>query len=355
MEIAKVTKSPPGGGKQSRPSTALASVPSATRDTSARGGAGKVRRKNFGRIGILMGGPSSERGISFKSGKAVFDTLKQLGLDVVEIDINTDNIEENINLIKSHKINCAFLALHGCFGEDGQMQNILESIKIPYTGSGVLASRLAMDKVASRAIFESRGLNVPKYVVINKSSINKDYNIRHDLNLPLVIKPAASGSSIGLSIIDREEDLKKSLESAFAFDNRVIVEEYISGREMTVGILDGHTLPIIEIIPKNNFFDYEAKYQPGLTDYVVPAKLEEGLARIVSKTALSAHKLLGCFGCSRVDMILSNRKVPFVLEVNTIPGLTSTSLLPKAAKTVGIEFNELCLKLIELAYEPRPS
>jgi len=319
---------------------------------------------NFGRIGVLMGGPSAEREISLKSGKAVYEALKQSGLEAVAIDVATDTKEEIINLIKSHNINCAFLALHGCFGEDGQIQKILEVLKIPYTGSGVEASRLAMDKIASRRLFETAGLKVPRYVVIDKprpfakvrgkSSYNTNLRVHNNLGLPLVIKPAAQGSSIGLSIIDKEEGLDKAVDLAFSFDKKVIVEEYIRGREMTVGILDGHALPVIEIIPKKMFFDYEAKYQPGMTDYIVPARLDERIAKKLRTIALSAHKLLGCFGCSRVDMILNKENLPVVLEVNTIPGLTDSSLLPKAAKSCGIEFNELCIKLIRLAYEKTP-
>lgn len=306
--------------------------------------------RRFGRIGVFMGGPSTEREISLKSGKAVYESLKTFGLEVVAIDIKTDNTKEIIHLIKSHKINCAFLALHGRFGEDGQIQQILENLKIPYTGSGIKASRLAMDKVASRKIFEANGLRIPKYIVVDRLFY---YKLNNNLSLPLVIKPATHGSSIGLTIIDREKELDKALDLAFSFDHRVIIEEYIKGREVTVGILAERALPVIEIIPKKRFFDYEAKYQPGMTDYVVPAKLEERLSRKIRKTALTAHKLLGCFGCSRVDMILNEQNIPVVLELNSIPGLTNTSLLPKAAETEGIEFNELCFKLIRLAYEKK--
>jgi len=309
-------------------------------------------RKKFGRIGVLMGGPSAEREISFKSGNAVFEALKQSGLDVAAIEIKTDKIGENINLIKSQKINCAFIALHGRFGEDGQIQGVLEILKIPYTGSGVFASRLAMDKVASRSLFEAWGLEVPRYKVINKGSYNKFLRASGNIGMPLVIKPASQGSSIGLSIVDKEADFRKAVDLAFGFDERVIIEEYIRGRELTVGILAGRPLPVIEIIPKKTFFDYEAKYKPGMTSYVVPAELEERIAKKVKKAALSCHEILGCFGCSRVDMILDSKgKEPFILELNTIPGFTSTSLLPKAAKTVGIGFNELCVRLIRLAYE----
>lgn len=303
--------------------------------------------KQFGRIGVLMGGPSSEREVSLKSGKAVYEILKQLGLQAVAIDIQTDNLKENISLLKSYKINCAFIALHGRFGEDGQIQALLDSLKISYTGSGAQASRLAMDKIASHKIFGAHGLSVPRYKVLEKT----DRIVCDNLIFPLVVKPATHGSSIGLSIVDKNEELDKAMDLAFGFDEKVIIEEYIRGREVTVGILEEKALPVIEIVPKKRFFDFEAKYQPGLTEYIVPANLEEGIAKKIQESALLAHKLLGCFGFSRVDMILSQDKIPFVLEVNSIPGLTPMSLLPKAAKIAGIEFGQMCLKLIELAYE----
>lgn len=306
--------------------------------------------KKFGRIGVLMGGPSTEREISLKSGKTVYQSLRQIGIEAVAIDIKTDNIEENIRLLKSQRIDCAFLALHGRFGEDGGIQEILEKIGIPYTCSGVSASKLAMDKVASRRIFQENGLFTPKYNLLHRSAYRTQGRQYNGLSLPLVVKPATHGSSIGLSIIDKKEDLDKAVDLAFGLDERVIIEDYIRGREVTVGILDDLALPVIEIIPKKRFFDYEAKYQAGMTEYIVPAKLENEVARKIQKSALSAHQLLGCRGCSRVDMILNADNMVYVLEVNTIPGLTETSLLPKAAKTAGIEFAELCLRLIELAY-----
>ncbi len=305
----------------------------------------------FGRIGVLMGGPSSEREISLKSGKTVYESLKQHSIDVVPLDIKTDNVEENIILIKSHNISCAFLALHGRFGEDGQIQQILDDLRIPYTCSGVRASQLAMDKIASRKMFETHALNVPEYEIVDKDFYNTNWRMQNNFNLPWVIKPATHGSSIGLSIIDKKEDLNNALDLAFGFDERVIIEEYIRGREVTVGILNEEVLPVIEIIPKRRFFDYTAKYQPGMTEYIVPAQLDKEITDKIQDIALSAHKLLGCSGCSRVDMILSRENTPYVLEINTIPGLTETSLLPKAAKTVGIDFAELCLRLIQGAYE----
>jgi len=168
---------------------------------------------------------------------------------------------------------------------------------------------------------------------------------------PLVVKPVACGSSIGLSIVENRHELNKAIDLAFKFDDRILIEGYIRGREMTVGILDNKALPVIEIVPKKRFFDYEAKYREGMTDYIAPAKIGGGVLRRIQDAALSAHNLLGCFGCSRVDVILSEDNAPFILEVNSIPGFTKTSLLPKAAKIAGIEFSALCLRLIELAFK----
>jgi D-alanine-D-alanine ligase len=305
-----------------------------------------------GKIGVLMGGLSSEREISLKSGKAVYEALRHARLEASPIDIKTEDAEENLALLKSQNPDCAFIALHGRFGEDGRIQGLLERLKIPYTGSGVLASRLAMDKAASRNIFKLHGLHVPRHKVIKKEFPDAYPGLIKGLKFPLVIKPSNGGSSIGLSIIEKEKGLDKALNLAFKFDQRAIIEEYIKGREVTVGILDKQALPVIEIIPRKKFFDYQAKYIPGMTDYKIPAALEDNLAGKIRQAAFSAHKLLGCSGCSRVDMILSDaHNLPFILELNTIPGLTSTSLLPKAAMTAGIDFTDLCLRLIKLAYE----
>jgi D-alanine-D-alanine ligase len=310
-------------------------------------------KEKFGRIGVLMAGPSTEKKISLKSGHAVCAALKDSGFNAVPVLIKTAKLGDNLRLLKLKKIDCAFIALHGKFGEDGGIQKILNDLKIPYTGSGVRASRLAMDKVSSRKIFREHGLKVPRSEVLDRNTY-RDFDCAK-LGLPLVVKPATHGSSIGLSIVGRSEDLPAAIDLAFKFDQTIIIEEHIKGRELTVGILEEKAMPVIEIVPKHAFFDYQAKYQKGLTRYVVPAKLSPGLTRKVKEAALSAHKLLGCFGCSRVDIILDGKNAPFVLEVNTIPGMTATSLLPKAAKKTGISFSALCLKLIKLAYEKKKS
>jgi len=265
--------------------------------------------------------------------------------------VQTDSLRDTITLLKSHAIDCAFIAMHGRFGEDGQIQEILQGLGIPYTGSGVYASRLAMDKISSRRILQVNRLWVPRYKVLERQVHNANRKVYESIGFPLVVKPAMHGSSIGLSIVDHAEGLQRAIQEAFSFDEKVLVEEYIQGRELTVGILHNRVLPVIEIVPKKRFFDYEAKYQLGMTDYILPARIDEDVARSVQHAALAAHALLGCAGCSRVDIILRKDNTPCILEVNTIPGFTATSLLPKAARLAGIEFTELCLWLIRLAYE----
>lgn len=314
-----------------------------------------VKKNKLCKIGVLMGGPSTEREISLKSGKAVYEALTGQGLDTVAIDIKTDSVDENTRLLKSHNLACAFIALHGRFGEDGRIQELLEQLGITYTGSGILASWLAMDKIASRRIFEIYGLAVPRYKVINKSFYSPNWQVNRALKMPLVVKPATHGSSIGLSLVTQEKELDKAIETALGFDENILIEEYIPGREITVGILAEKALPVVEIMPTCKFFDYQAKYSAGLTDYRVPADIEEEVLKRVNQAALKAHKFLNCAGCSRVDIILSPDNIPYILEVNTIPGLTETSLLPKAARAGGIEFGQLCRKLIELAYAKEKS
>jgi len=316
--------------------------------------ASQINKITIGRIGVLMGGPSTERAVSLESGKTVCFALKNSGCDAVAIDLKTDSEKEVIEAIKNNRVAVAFLALHGRFGEDGTIQNILEKIKIPFTGSRKEASRLAMDKIASRKKFLEKNLRVPRHY-------NLKHDNKHDLEeiiayfggFPLVVKPASHGSSIGITLAQDKNGLKSAIGIAFKFDDNIIVEEFIAGRELTVGILEEKFLPVVEIIPKNQFFDFQAKYSSPETQYIVPARLLDGLNRAVQEAGLSAHQALGCYGCSRVDVILDKRNRPVVLEVNTIPGFTSHSLLPKAAAADNISFTELCLKLVRLAYEKK--
>ena len=312
----------------------------------------EIDLNSLGKIGILMGGPSSEREVSLVSGEAVYESLKGQDLDVVAIDVKTDDWQQNYQLIKEADIDIAFIALHGHFGEDGQIQAMLEEMNIPYTGSDPVASRLAMDKIASRRIFQEKGLPVPNYVVLLTKEVPELMpRITQDLLPPFVVKPAAQGSSIGLSIVQTEKQLNEAIKYAAGFNERIIIEEYISGREITVGILGDLVLPVVEIISQNEFYDYEAKYKPGKSNYVVPADLSVQVTTQAQGIAQTAHRLLGCSGFSRVDMRLNPDNISFVLEVNSIPGLTRTSLLPKAAKAAGVDFAQLCIYILRLAYE----
>ena len=329
---------------------------------------------------MLMGGASSEREISLRSGEAVASALKEEGYDVLPLDID-DNLRDIQKRLEEAHISVAFIALHGRFGEDGTIQKLLDCLNIPYTGSGAKASSLALNKIASRKIFRNAGIAVPEYRVftplekatdkagskdvnhncglmplsthpVRKNSLTgftSKVSIEDDnFHFPLVVKPSSQGSSIGLSIVENKEDLPLAIGLALSFDERVIVEEYISGREITVGILDDQALPVIQIVPKRRFYDYQAKYETGMSNYFIPAPLSPDEYLKAQEAGLSAHRSLGCRTFSRVDMIMS-KGIPVVLEVNTIPGLTPSSLLPKAAKAAGISFNRLCVRLIELA------
>jgi len=298
-----------------------------------------------------MGGTSTERDVSLKSGKAVLETLKRKGLNVEGLDIlDEDPISVKKKLLEAN-FDVVFVALHGRFGEDGQIQKILEDLNIPYTGSSPSACRISMDKVLSHRIFEKKGIPVPNYTVINR---NSNMNLEVRLNFPLVVKPATHGSSVGVSFVETNLELKKAIEFAFSYDDRVIIEEYIKGREITVGILEDRPLPVIEIIPKRTrLFSYQAKYTSGFTEYIVPAKLSKEISRLAQRIGIASHKAMGCKCFSRTDMIVGKDNVCRVLEVNSIPGLTEMSLLPKAAKAKGINYPELVLKILRSAFKHR--
>ncbi|MFH1692618.1 MAG: D-alanine--D-alanine ligase [Candidatus Omnitrophota bacterium] len=297
-------------------------------------------------IGIMMGGCSCERAVSLKSGSAVARVLETAGYRVALLDIRRETEQEVEAFIRQHHIDVVFIAMHGGFGEDGRLQRILDKLEVSYTGSSSQASRIAMDKLASRVIFEGANLSVPKYIKLDR----KDKVPAVDgLQYPLVVKPSGQGSSIGISFVDSAAGVQKAVGEAFGFDDIVLIEEFIRGREITVAILDGQPLPVVEIIPKSGFFDYRSKYEQGLTNYVSPAFLSKGLTEQIQTCALDAYHALGCRHFARVDMIVRSGYAPFILEVNTIPGLTQTSLFPKAAQAAGIGFDQLCVKLIHLA------
>ena len=299
--------------------------------------------RKFGRIGVLAGGSSNEREISLRSGKAVHNALLTEGLDSIFLDVK-NNISE---IIKKSHIDVAFIALHGRFGEDGTVQRILEDAGIPYTGSGVRASALALDKAASKKVFIKNRIPVPAHIVLTRGSM--DLGGLDKLGIPIVVKPHMEGSSIGLSIVRDKKLLPDAINKAFEYGERVILEEYIDGRELTVGILDDKPLPVIEIVPKNRVYDYDAKYKDSDTKYLLPAPISENISEEARKLGVLAHKALGCRSFSRVDMMMRASGDIFVLEVNTIPGMTERSLLPKAALVTGLRFNALCVKILENA------
>lgn len=302
---------------------------------------------DFKKIGIILGGPSAEREISISTGHAISGALRARGHSVIEIG-EKGSIEEEV---VKQSIDIAFIALHGSYGEDGTIQTFLEKNNILYTGSDPVSSRNAMDKIISKAVFIKNKIPTPKYIVLNSVNEGMGSSIEKKLGFPVVVKPKDNGSSIGLNIVQQERNLKIAVEEAFKYSEEIIIEKYIDGKEVTVGILGNAGLPVIEIIPHEGHYSYKAKYTRGLTEYVVPAKLTSSVYSNIQYTGLKAHNVLGCRDFSRVDMRLDKNGIPWVLEVNTIPGFTETSLLPKAAKAVGIEFGELCERIIDMAYK----
>jgi|DewCreStandDraft_4_1066084.scaffolds.fasta_scaffold02252_21 D-alanine-D-alanine ligase len=294
------------------------------------------------KIGVLMGGLSNEREISLKSGGAVYNELKKHNHRVVAIDINKRSFE---NVLKA-KIDVAVIALHGTYGEDGVIQGILEFLGIPYTGSGVLGSALGMNKIVAKQLFEYNKIPTPKWCVIETLKDIKKIKIK----FPLVFKPSAEGSAIGVSIVNNKEDVKKAFYEAAKYSKKILVEKYIKGTEISVPVLLNKALPVIEIIPRQQFYDYTAKYTQGMSEHIIPARINKIAYKKAQLYAVKAHNVLNCRDFSRIDMIVSGKDI-FVLEVNTLPGMTSLSLYPESAKYYGISFYELILIFIKAALE----
>jgi D-alanine-D-alanine ligase len=290
-----------------------------------------------------MGGTSAEREVSLKSGTAVHNALKTAGYNTVAIDVGSDIC----NALATARVEIAFLALHGGYGEDGSIQGMLEVLGIPYTGSGVLASALAMDKEASKKVFLYHHVPVPPFEVFRKGQRITETAV----GFPCVVKPAAEGSSIGVAVVRGKNDFGKAMDKAFSFGPRLIVEPYIDGKEIHIGILNGKALGGVEVRPAGGFYSYEAKYTAGLTEYVLPPEIDKGVYERAKATALSAHTALGCKGAARVDLRIDMHGDPYVLEVNTIPGMTETSLLPKIAKLAGFNFLQLIEEIIKEALD----
>ncbi len=296
------------------------------------------------KIGVLFGGLSAEREVSLKSGTAVYQALIAQGYNAVAVDVGRDLAE----VLQREGVDVAFIALHGRYGEDGCVQGLLELLKIPYTGSGVLASALAMHKLYSKQIFASSGILTAPFRCYQRGQTVRLNELPFDL--PLVVKPVQEGSSVGITIVKDDSQLEAALQLAFRYDEEILIEQYVKGQEVQIGILDDRPVGAIEIVPKNEFYDFEAKYTDGMAEHIFPARLEQGLYDKAQQVGLAAHRALGCKGYSRVDLLVTSAGDCFVLEVNTLPGMTALSLLPEiAAKGAGLSFEELVSRILESA------
>ncbi len=304
------------------------------------------------RIAVLMGGKSGERQVSLRSGARVIAALQRLGTDVIVIDpIDPDWIDQ----MHAASIDIAFLALHGKGCEDGTIQGVLEAFEFAYTGSGVLASALAMNKVMTKRVLYTMNIPTPNYLTVDPDQrLDPQCEEASDrLGLPLVLKPTSEGSSIGVSIISELPELKRVARKTQHQFGEIFFEKYIRGQEVTVGLLgvkdDLRALPVLELVPKREFYDYEAKYTEGVTEFILPARLSDSLTEQVQEIAINTHKAIGCWGASRVDMRVDADGQPYVMEINTLPGLTALSDLPAQAGAAGISYNELIYEILESA------
>jgi D-alanine-D-alanine ligase len=294
------------------------------------------------KIAVLMGGPGSERDVSLATGRGVSKALRSLGAEVIDVDVRTENFEV------PGDVDLAFLTIHGTFGEDGQLQKILEKRGLPYTGDGVEASATAFDKLRSKEKFRQHNVTTPSWEVVRAEQ-------RPTIPLPSVVKPPRQGSTVGVVIVGNERELESAMAEAAKYDRELLVEKFVPGRELTIGILGEQALPILEIIPKGGFYDFNNKYPflnpqaGGGAEHVCPAKIDQKKTQEIQELALRAFRALGLQVYGRVDVILSESGEPFVLEINTIPGMTEASLLPEAAAAAGINYVDLCLRIIELS------
>jgi len=299
---------------------------------------------NFGKVAVFLGGKSAEREVSLKSGGMVLNALRSRGVDALPFD----PAQRGLDALIGERFERAFIVLHGRFGEDGTVQGVLEWLGIPYTGSGVLASALAMDKLRAKLLWHAEGLPTPPYAVLTKDSDLR--TVARKLGVPLMVKPASEGSSIGMSKVRSAAGLDEAYALAANYDHVVIAEKFIDGTELTAGILGDQVLPLIKIETPRNFYDYEAKYIADDTRYIVPCGLSAARERDMQALCLKAFRALGCSGWGRVDLMLNRQGRPFLLEVNTVPGMTDHSLVPKAARAVGMSYEDLCLRILEAAH-----
>jgi D-alanine-D-alanine ligase len=308
------------------------------------------------RVAVLKGGRSLEHGVSLRSGARVEDALDALDHEAIPLDVGSDLVTR----LREERPDVAFVALHGPGGEDGTVQELLEILGIPYTGPGVAACALCMDKVASKHRMRAGGLPTPDWVAFNATAFRELgaadtlEEIEEGLGFPLVVKPASQGSSLGVKFASERDEVPGAIVAAFSYDDRVLLERYVRGRELAVGVLGTEALPIVEAIPRQeDFFNFEARYEIGRTDYVCPAELDKAAADAVVSAAMGTYEALGCEGFARVDLMLGDEG-PQVLEINAIPGLTDTSLFPMAAEAAGLGFERLVERILALAAE-RPA
>ncbi len=300
--------------------------------------------RNFGKVAVLFGGKSAERDVSLKSGAAVLAALQRSGVDAQAFDPATRNLQE----LKDQGFSVAFIALHGRYGEDGTVQGALELLGIPYTGSGVMASALGMDKWRTKLVWQAAGLPIPDYEMLDANSDAE--KVVSKLGLPLFVKPANEGSSVGISKVKAASELQAAYQEAVKYDSLVIAESFIGGGEYTAAILGEQALPVIKIEPANEFYDYEAKYLRDDTRYLCPSGLSDEQETEMQRLAKQAFVLIGGQGWGRVDFLMSESGKPYVLEVNTSPGMTDHSLVPMAARQAGVGFEQLVVKILELAH-----
>ncbi|HHP51253.1 MAG TPA: D-alanine--D-alanine ligase [Moorella mulderi] len=307
------------------------------------------------RIAVVMGGPSTEREISLKSGEAVAQALVSLGHEVLKVELDGDIALK----LKAFNPQVVFNAVHGKWGEDGCLQGLLEILGIPYTGSGVLASALTMDKVATKRVLVQAGLPTPSFQVWRREEFQAapreiEGKILQELGLPVVVKAPSQGSTIGTFIVRSPGELKPAIEMALSYEDRFMAEAFVAGREVTAGLLGNkevEALPLIEIVSHTGFYDYTAKYTPGLSDHLIPPRLPQEVQERAKELARQAYLLLGCRGFARVDMIIARDEDPYIIEINSVPGMTPISLLPDAAKAAGMTFPQLVSRIIDLALE----
>jgi D-alanine-D-alanine ligase len=310
------------------------------------------------RVAVLKGGRSLERQVSLRSGARVEDALERLGHEVVALDVSQDLIER----LRGAAPDVAFIAMHGRDGEDGTVQELLEILDIPYTGSGVLACVRATDKVLAKHLMIEAGIPTPEFFAFSKTAFRELGAadalpaIEERLDFPIVVKPSSQGSALGIKFASSAADVPAALVAAFSYDSRVLLERLVDGRDLAVSILDGEPLPVVEAVPTGDgFYDFEARYEIGRTEFVCPAALPDGVTEQAHELALRTYRLLGCSAFGRVDLMLGADGELTVLEANPIPGLTETSLLPQAAEAAGISFDELVERIVELALERAPA